>query len=50
MHAHALNLSVPNFVVGVQSCCLDQYTSYEVGNPHDKFQGCTVDVQVATVF
>ena len=42
--------SVPNIVVGVQTCCLDQYTSYKVGNMHDKFQGCTVDVQVATVF
>ena len=37
-------------MVGVQSCCLDQYASYDVGNVHDKFQGCTVDVQVATVF
>ena len=27
--------SVPNLVVGVQSCCLDQYTSYDVGNAHD---------------
>ena len=41
---------VHNLVVGVQTCCLDQYTSYKVGNMHDKFQGCTVDVQVATVF
>ena len=42
--------SVPNLVVGVQTCCLHQYTSYDVGNVHDKLQGCTVDVQVATVF
>ena len=42
--------SVPNLVVGVQTCCLDQYTSYDVDNVHDKFKGCTVDVQVATVF
>ena len=49
---HALNFlqSVPNLVVGVQPFCRDHYTSYEVGNVHDKFQGCTVDVQVATVF
>ena len=42
--------SVPNLVEGVQTCCLDQYTSYKVDNMHNKFQGCTVDVQVATVF
>ena len=42
--------SVPNLVVGVQTCCFDQYTSYSVANTHDKFQGCTVYVQVATVF
>ena len=41
--------SVPNLVVGVQTCCLDQYTSYKVGNMLDKLQGCTVDVQVATM-
>ena len=52
VHAHALEQSfkqsVPYFVVGVQRCCLDQYTSYSVGNMHDKFQGCTVDVRAAT--
>ena len=50
VHAHALNSkqSVPNLVVGVQTCCLDQYTSYGAGNMYDKFQGCTVDVQAAT--
>ena len=42
--------SVPNLVVGVQTYFLDQYTSYDVGNVHDKFQGCAVDVQVARVF
>ena len=42
--------SVPNLVVAVQTCCLDQYTSYDVGNAYDKFQDCTVDVQVVTVF
>ena len=42
--------SVPNLVVGVQTCCLDNYTSCGVGNVHDKFQGCTVDVQAATGF
>ena len=40
--------SVPNLVVGVQTCCLDSYTSCGVGNVYDKFQGCTVDVQAAT--
>ena len=49
---HALNFlqSVPNLVVGVQTFCRDQYTSYKFGNMRDKFYGCTVDVQVATVF
>ena len=42
--------SVPNLVVGVQSCRLDNHTSFGVGNVHDKFQGCTVDVQAATRF
>ena len=41
---------VHNLVVGVQICCLDQYTSYDVGNVQDKLKGCTVDVQIATVF
>ena len=27
-----------------------QYTSYSVVNMHDKFQGCTVDVQTTTGF
>ena len=39
---------VPYLVVGVQTSCLDQYTSCSVGNEHIKFQGCTVDVQNAT--
>ena len=42
--------SVPNLVVGVQTCCLDHYPSCGVGNVHDKFQDCTVDVQAATEF
>ena len=42
--------SVPNLIVGVQTCRLDHYTSNCVGNVHNKFQGCTVDVQAATVF
>ena len=42
--------SVPYLVVGVQTCCLDHYTSCGVGNVYDKFQDCTVDVQAATVF
>ena len=40
--------SVPNLVVGVQTCRFDYYTSCGVGNMHDKFKGCTVDVQDAT--
>ena len=39
---------VPNLVVGVQTYRLDHYTSYSVENVHDKFKGCTVDVQLAT--
>ena len=42
--------SVPNLVVGVQSCLFDYHTVYDVCNVHDKFQGCTVDVQDATGF
>ena len=42
--------SVPFLVIDVQTCCLDHYTSCSVGNVHNKFQGCTVDVQVATGF
>ena len=42
--------SVPNLVVGVQTCCLDHYTSCGVGKVQDKIQGCTVDVQAATGF
>ena len=41
--------SVSYFVVFIQSCCLEQYTSYCVVNMYDKFQGCTVDVQAATL-
>ena len=39
--------SVPNLVIGVQTCRLYQYTLCFVGNVQDKFQGCTVDVQAA---
>ena len=42
--------SVPNLVVGVQTCRLDNYTSCGVGYAHDKVQSCTVDVQAATEF
>ena len=42
--------SVPNLVVGVQTFLLNHDTVYEVGNVHDKFQGCTVDVQAVTGF
>ena len=42
--------SVPNLVVGVQTFLLYHDTVYEVGNVHDKFQGCTVDVQAVTGF
>ena len=40
--------SVPNLVVGVQTCLLDHDTVCDVGKVYDKFQGCTVDVQDAT--
>ena len=39
--------SVPNLVVGVQICLSDHDTVYDVGNVHNKFQSCTVDVQDA---
>ena len=42
--------SVPNLVVGVQTCRLYHYTSCGIGNVNDKFQGCTVDVQAAMVY
>ena len=42
--------SVPNLVVGVQTCRLDHYASCIVGKVHVKFQGCRVDVQAATGF
>ena len=42
--------SVPNLVVGVQSCLFDHHTVYDICIVHDKFQGCTVDVQAATGF
>ena len=42
--------SVPNLVVCVQTGRLYHYTLCIVGNVQDKFQGCTVDVQAATVF
>ena len=40
--------SVPNLLVGVQTFLFNHDTVYDVGNVHDKFQGCTVDVQDAT--
>ena len=40
--------SVPNLVVGVQTCLFDHDTVYDVGKVHEKFQSCTVDVQAAT--
>ena len=42
--------SVPNLAVGVQTCRLYHYTLCSVGNVHDKFQGCIVDVLAATVY
>ena len=42
--------SVHNLVVGVQNGLFDDHTVYDVCNVHDKFQGCTVDVQAATGF
>ena len=41
--------SVHNVVVVVQTCHFDHDTVYDVGNVHVKFQGCTVDVQAATM-
>ena len=40
--------SVHNFVVGVQTCLFDHDTVYDVDKVHENFQGCAVDVQVAT--
>ena len=40
--------SAHNLVVGVQTCLLEHDTVYDIGNVHDMFQGCTVDVQAAT--
>ena len=42
--------SLPNLVVCVQNFRLEHYTSCSLGNVHDKFQSCTVDVQPATRF
>ena len=42
--------SIPNLVVGVQTCLFDHDTVYDLCNVHDKFKGCTVDVQAATRF
>ena len=42
--------SVPNLVVGVQTCLFDHDTVCDVGKGHDKFQGCTVDVEAAKGF
>ena len=42
--------SVPNVVLCVQTCRSHHYTSCIVGNVHDKFQGCTVDVHAAMEF
>ena len=41
---------VPYLVIGVQTCCLDYYTSCNAGNVRHKSQGCTVDVQAAMAF
>ena len=43
VHAHALNLN------NQYPTLLEVYTSYSVSNVHDKFHGCTVDVQAATM-
>ena len=49
-HAHALSLnSQYPTLLKAQGCYLDLYTSYGVDNMYDKFQRCTVDVQVATL-
>ena len=39
---------LPQLILGVQNFPLYQYTLYNVSNVHDKFQSCTVRVQVAT--
>ena len=41
--------SVHNLAVGVQTCLFYNDTVYDVGKVLDKFQGCTVDVQAATM-
>ena len=46
----SLKQSIRNLVVGVQTCLFDHDTVYDVCNVHDKFQGCTVHVQVSTRF
>ena len=48
--ATGFSKSVPNLVVGVQTCCLDHYTSCGVGNVHDKSQSCSKYVQAAMEF
>ena len=47
---HGFKQSVPYLVAGLQTWCLDYNTLGCVGNVHDMFQGCTVDVQAATWF
>ena len=42
--------SVPNLVVGVQTCHLDHYTSSGIFNVNDKVECCTVDLLDATAF
>ena len=46
---HLIKTVSTYLVAGVQSCCVDQYTSYGAGNKHEKFQCCTVDIQATTV-
>ena len=48
VHTHALNLKhlLPYIAASVQNFSLYQYVLHGICNVHDKFQRCTVDVQV----
>ena len=41
---------MPYLVVGVQTCCFENYTLYSVRNVHAIFKGCAGDAQTATGF
>ena len=46
-HLIATTITLP--LVGVQTCCSDQYALYDVRYVYDKIRSCTVDVQAATM-